>query len=379
MPKPLRTCLTFLLLATLASAVCLGVWLAGSLLFGLPNLSDRIGPAGSDLPAAQETLLGAYLAIRSRDLERPAGLPAATLALDIAEGESADMVIGRMSEAGIVRDPALFLAYLRYRGLDRGIQAGTYSLTGQMSIREIAEALQSAQADLLAITFPEGWRREQMAEALAALGASITPEAFLEATQFSLPGYSFSAQVPPGYSLEGFLFPDTYLLAQHEDAPGLVRRMLENFERKVSPELREGFARQGLRLYQAVTLASIIEREAVVTEERPRIAAVFLNRLRQGMTLDADPTVQYALGRQADGSWWKAPLTAADLQIESPFNTYRITGLPPGPIANPGLASLQAVAFPATTSELYFRAACDGSGRHLFAETYEQHLQNACP
>jgi UPF0755 protein len=131
-------------------------------------------------------------------------------------------------------------------------------------------------------------------------------------------------------------------------------------------------------LVEAVTLASIVEREAVVPEERPLIAAVFLNRLRIGMKLEADPTVQYALGRQPNGNWWKRSLTHSDLETPSTYNTYAQDGLPPGPIANPGLASLQAVAFPEKTSFLYFRARCDGSGRHAFAETYEQHLENSC-
>jgi UPF0755 protein len=127
-----------------------------------------------------------------------------------------------------------------------------------------------------------------------------------------------------------------------------------------------------------VTLASIVEREAAVAEEMPQIASVFLNRLALGMKLDADPTVQFALGRQPDGGWWKAGLTFADLEIDSPFNTYRFAGLPPGPIANPGLASLEAVAQPTETVYLFFRAACDGSGRHLFAVTFEEHQANAC-
>ncbi len=148
---------------------------------------------------------------------------------------------------------------------------------------------------------------------------------------------------------------------------------------RVTPELLDGFEAQGLSIYEAVTLASIIEREAVVAEERPRIAGVFLNRLEQGMKLETDPTVQYALGLQADGGWWKTDLTSQDLQFDSPFNTYLHPGLPPGPIANPGLSSLEAVAEPIDTDELYFRALCDGSGRHAFARTFEEHLQNACP
>jgi UPF0755 protein len=180
-------------------------------------------------------------------------------------------------------------------------------------------------------------------------------------------------------NLEGFLFPDTYHLNGESQPIELVATMLETFDRRVTPELRHGFRAQGLTLHQSVTLASIVEREAVVTDERPLIASVFLNRLAQGIKLDADPTVQYALGRQPDGSWWKTGLTLDDLLVDSPYNTYVGPGLPPAPIANPGLESLRAVAFPASSPFLFFRAACDGSGRHTFAETFDQHQQNACP
>jgi UPF0755 protein len=144
--------------------------------------------------------------------------------------------------------------------------------------------------------------------------------------------------------------------------------------------LREGFQQQGLSLFQAVTLASIVQREAIVEDEMPLIASVFLNRLKAGMKLESDPTVQYALGYQEEsGKWWKSPLSLDELKVDSPYNTYLYSNLPPGPIANPGLNALKAVAFPAQTPYYYFRAACDGSGKHTFAETFEEHQLNACP
>jgi UPF0755 protein len=144
--------------------------------------------------------------------------------------------------------------------------------------------------------------------------------------------------------------------------------------------MRTGFQRQGLNVYRAVILASIVSREAIIEDEMPMIASVFYNRLASGGKLDSDPTVQYALGyNQEQKTWWTNPLSLADLEIDSRYNTYKYPGLPPGPIANPGLEALKAVAFPAQTPYYYFRAACDGSGRHLFAETFEEHLGNACP
>jgi UPF0755 protein len=154
---------------------------------------------------------------------------------------------------------------------------------------------------------------------------------------------------------------------------------MRNFSLHLTVDLREGIARQELDLRQAVTLASLVQREAVVADEGAQIASVFYNRLRAGMKLDSDPTVQYALGyNNAQGTWWTNPLSAIDLQIDSPYNTYIYTGLPPGPIANPSISALRAVAFPAETPYYFFRARCDGSGLHVFSITFEEHLQNGC-
>jgi UPF0755 protein len=190
---------------------------------------------------------------------------------------------------------------------------------------------------------------------------------------------SYTLLLPEGTTLEGYLFPDTYRVPTEADAGYLVDLILQNFSEQVTLEMRQGFSAQGLSLHEAVTLASIVEREAVVAEERPIIARVFLNRLEQNIPLQADPTIQYAVGYQADvDSWWKHGLTVTDLQMNSPYNTYIIEGLPPGPIANPGLAALQAVAAPATTDDIFFVADCapGQNGRHLFSLTYEEHLAN---
>jgi UPF0755 protein len=187
-------------------------------------------------------------------------------------------------------------------------------------------------------------------------------------------------ELPPGASLEGFLYPDSYRLQRAITTQDFLRTVLDDFQTKVTPDLIAGFENQNLSLFQAVTLASIVQREAIVEEEMPMIASVFTNRLSAGMRLDSDPTVQYALGLDPeDGSWWKSPLSLDDLQVVSSYNTYQIPGLPPGPIANPSLSALRAVAFPADTPYYYFRAACDGSGRHSFAESFEQHTNNSCP
>ncbi len=148
----------------------------------------------------------------------------------------------------------------------------------------------------------------------------------------------------------------------------------------LTSDLRDGYGRQGLSIYQAVTLASIVQREAVHDDEAPMIASVYLNRIKINMKLEADPTVQYALGYNAtQQAWWTNPLSVYDLKINSPYNTYLIDGLPPTPISNPGLTALRAVAYPAESSYYYFSARCDNSGYHNFAQTFQEQLQNLCP
>jgi UPF0755 protein len=228
----------------------------------------------------------------------------------------------------------------------------------------------------LTVTFPEGLRVEEIGELMEAAGVVSSAEfrrALSEA--YDLP---FLADLPASAGLEGYLFPATYGFSRVVTAQEAVRQMLAAFDDRISPELRQDAEAQGLSLHELITLASIVEREAVVSEERPVIAAVFLNRLGLGMRLEADPTVQYAIAAEASSvqefGWWKGGLTESDLQVASPYNTYVNVGLPPGPIANPGLASIEAVARPAETDFLFFVARPDGS--HAFAATLEEHRRN---
>lgn len=362
-----------------AAALCLGVWAAGFYVFGLPTAAEHLGEPAPDLGRIQESYLTAILLANEPNLLAPIGDESLQTELIIQQGETADRVVQQMRELGLIDNDRLLLMYLRYRGFDRGIQAGKVAIRGGMSLKEVAEALQSAAPLTTLLTVPEGWRIEEIAERIDQLGLPFTGDDFLSAAQQAPLPPGIAGAIPDGRGAEGFLFPDTYPIEDSATAQSLVQAMLMNFDERVDSALRAGFDAQALTLYQAVTLASIVEREAIVPEERPWIASVFLNRLRLGMNLEADPTVQYALGKQADGAWWKAPLTADDLSIDSPYNTYRYAGLPAGPIANPGLDSLRAVGFPEPSEYLYFRATCDGSGRHAFAVTYEEHLQHACP
>jgi UPF0755 protein len=249
-----------------------------------------------------------------------------------------------------------------------------------MSAIEIAQALQDATPKQVIFTILEGWRIDEAAAALPTSGLEFSSEAFQSASLFHPPDIDFLYEIPAEVNLEGFLFPGMYEVPREITAPALIRLMLERFAVNLTPELQGGFANQELTLYQAVILGSIVQREAVDDGEMPLIASVFLNRLSAGMNLSSDPTVQYAIGyNETQSTWWTNPLSAVDLIIDSPYNTYLYPGLPPTPIANPGSLALRAVAFPAQTSYYYFRALCDDSRRHAFAETYDEHLRNACP
>ena len=360
----------------LVALICGFIGFAGASLLAVSAVLGELGSPADDLSTTERFTLGAYLLSQSSTIDSAAGNPEARTDLAVESGASAQSVIDQLVQAGVLDNGTLLRNYMRYRGLDVGIQAGSYEVNGAMTIRELALTLQTARPSDIVVTIVEGWRLEQIAEAIDAADLNFTGEELLVAARAPITDDELAAITD---SLEGFLFPDTYRLEPDSSPEAFLKTAMDNFKRRVDPALRQSFEQQGLTLGQAVALASIVEREAIVPEERPLIAAVFLKRLRSGLPLEADPTVQYPLGRQPDGSWWKSPLSLLDLEVDSPFNTYRNDGLPPTPIAAPGLASLEAVGTPIETNFLYFRAACDGSGRHEFAETFDQHLQNACP
>ncbi|MFO7634626.1 MAG: endolytic transglycosylase MltG [Caldilinea sp.] len=333
--------------------------------------------------------LDIYLRTNQAELDRPASVDSRPMQFTVAPGTPARLVGRELEQAGLIRDATLFEAYVRVNGLDGQLAAGTFTLAPSMTLREIAEAMTNAQASALSITIPEGWRIEQTADYLSRSGLLGTAEgaAYREqAVAGDLSGldparHPFLQERPASASLEGYLFPDTYLIpATDPTAIDVLTRQLNTFAQRVLPlyqEASDGGHTQ-LSLHEVLTVASIVEREAVVPEERPAIAAVYLNRLAIGMKLDADPTVQYAMGYQpATGQWWKTPVFLEEYGgVDSPYNTYLYTGLPPGPIAAPGLSSIRAVLYPEKHDYLYFVAIPDGSGRHVFAETFPEHEEN---
>jgi UPF0755 protein len=245
-----------------------------------------------------------------------------------------------------------------------------------MRVGDIVDAIaMGARRTGTLVTIPEGWRSEEIAQYLETAGVVKAADFMSVVSGRSADG---GLPLPAGApSFEGYLFPDTYDFGKDPTPQQVVRTFVDQYEQRVGEAIRAEARTRGLSPHQLVTLASIVEREAARAEERPQIAAVFHNRLDRGMPLQADPTTQYALipfGTLTDRGYWKQALTTADLEVDSPYNTYKVNGLPPGPIANPGLASIRAAAMPADGTWLYFVAR--GDGAHLFADTLDGHLRN---
>ncbi len=331
-----------------------------------------------DISSLEKTLLGLYLSLRGAEIEQPVGESAGLIPFTIQPGETAASIAPRLEQQGLIRDAELFRLLVRYRGVDNQLQAGEYELSPAMNMEEIINYLTQGRTKAIKLAVIEGWRSEEIAELAVESGLGSRDE-FMDLVRLGEYNHTFLQGRPLGSppSLEGFLFPDTYLLPTDASPADLIREMLNTFDKRLTPAMREQAKLRGMTIYEVVTLASIVEREAAIPQERPIIASVYLNRLKQGMYLQADPTVQYALGFQEEqGTWWRK-LSEEDLEINSLYNTYKYAGLPPGPICNPGLASLEAILQPAETEYLYFvRNDLKGDGSHVFAKTFAEHLAN---
>lgn len=368
-----RSCLPVFLLVLSLLAI-----LALALGYTVPRAAENtFGPPSPALGAWQRFSLGLELLLHASDLTAPRDPAGDEQLFVIQPGDYAFVISERLEQVGLIPSARTFRAYLTWTGMDAYLQTGTFRLSPAMTGQSVAGMLQSATLTEVTFTVLPGWRMEEIAAALPTSGLDITPEAFLAAA--AAPGFS-PDPIPVGATAEGFLHPGGYTLPRTTTASQLVSVLVQAFQARLPADYVAAYETHGLALYEAVTLASIIEREAVVDEEMPLIASVFYNRLALGMKLQTDPTVQYALGFNArQNTWWTTPLSVADLQFDSLYNTYLYPGLPPGPIANPGPAALQAAAYPADSIYLYFQARCDGSGLHNFSETYEGHLLNNCP
>ena len=345
----------------------------------IPDMTSGLfGSPDSSLDNSNRIIYSAKLFLK-RDLLMTPYSPVGSEHLFIIEpGQLAADVVNNLSNEKFIKDPGILRDYLVYRGIDKLLQSGTYLLNPAMKPIEIANALYDANPQDVAFSFLAGWRAEEIAALLPTSGLEISVEDFLKLIHN--PPKSLSALISSGItSLEGFLPPGNYHILKTATVEELIKQLLINFLNRMPANYEELLIKTGLSLDQAVTLASIVEKETILPEEAPIIASVFINRLDAGMPLQSDPTVQYALGYIEDQkTWWKNPLTGNDLTFESPYNTYIYPGLPPTPICNPGLASILAVLEPADTDFLYFRAACDGSGKHSFSLSFEDHLKAVC-
>jgi UPF0755 protein len=287
--------------------------------------------------------------------------------VEIPPGAGPASIGRRLAQTGVIRDQLSFRIALARSGQARRLQAGEYRFDRPMTTREVIDKIARGDVFLRPVTFREGLTVRQMAEIYERDGGGSKAE-FLRAAENASLIHDIDPSAP---DLEGYLFPDTYTLPRRTTADQLVQRMVTAFRDVMTPDLVQRAAARGMSVRELMTLASLVEKETAKPGERPIVAAVYTNRLKIGMGMQCDPTVIYALERAGkyDGN-----LTRENLQFDSPYNTYRYAGLPPGPIAAPGRASIEAAASPADVPYLYFVSRNDGS--HVFSATLDEHNRN---
>jgi len=305
-------------LVTLVLAISVVVVvLSGSLWYVWRDAKGQAPQVGYTITTQKvETLaLGLYLRYRGTDVTQPVDAEnSRERAFIVESGESVTQVAYHLQRVGLVGDAELFRRVVQFLGAEGNIEAGVFSLRPNMTMEEIAGQLQHGRLPAVTVTIPEGWRAEQIG-ALCEEKGITSAQGFLQTVLQGRSEYDFLSERPPGspVSVEGFLFPDTYQLPLNSRPGRVVDIMLQNWDRRVSPDLRDKAADEGLSLYEVITLASVVEREAVLAEERPIIASVYLNRLQVDMYLQADPTVQYAKGYDQEAEHWWSPAPSAIL------------------------------------------------------------------
>jgi UPF0755 protein len=282
-------------------------------------------------------------------------------------GSRTDQAASRLEAAGVVSSARFFVYYLRWQGWDQRVQAGTYRFSRPMTLPEVARAIVTGRIARKRVTLPEGWTASRMFRELEAEGFG-RHAAYMRLWADTRLVADFA---PEAESLEGYLFPDTYEFPEGLGETDVVAALVRRFRKVVLPLLGAGSGPRRLSRHQLVTLASLVEREAAVPDERPLVASVFANRLDRSMRLQCDPTLIYAEWL-AKGDW-DGEINRSDLARPSPYNTYRHAGLPPGPIASPGRGAVAAVLEPAATGYLYFVSM--NNGRHVFSDNLRAHNQ----
>lgn len=296
----------------------------------------------------------------------------------IPEGAATKQIAQILKDNGLIQFPSAFVKRVKeseYRGV---LQPGEFTLNTGMSTWEMIEILgkvEPTRTVMATLTIPEGFSVEQIAARVDSEGL-FTEEEFLNAVQENTYDYDFLDSIPEGisvnYRLQGFLFPATYDIYEDTTAHDLVDMMLKKFDEVYTDSMQSQAETMNYTAFEVVNRAAIVEREAKIDDERPIIAGVINNRLEQGMMLQMCPTVLYPI---TEGLYDKSEVTYDDLEVESPYNTYKYTGLPVGPICNPGAVSLNAVLNPAEHNYLYYHVDNEETGSHIFTETYEEHVE----
>lgn len=293
--------------------------------------------------------------------------------ISIPPGSSVKDIGALLEKEGLVRSGTIFAYYVQAKGNGSRLQAGEYQFQVGQTIDQLVDSMIDGKAiiDNIRFTIPEGWNVEQIASSLEKKGIVNKQKFLTEVNQGQFPQYPFVASIPKKegrkYRLEGYLFPETYEVEKGATEHEIIAKMLAQFQKELKPEWLESLKKRKMSLDDAVNLASIVEREVVVDKERPIVAGVYFNRMRDGWLLQADATIQFVLGKQRDR------ITYNDLKVNSPYNTYLHPGLPPGPIASPGRASLQAVAQPAQHDYFFYVTKKDGTSEHFFSRTLQEH------
>jgi UPF0755 protein len=345
--------------------------IVGGVVFGRPIVEDAIVAQVQDHDTLlKQDFVRALVADRvgtETDIAKDPHAESRTFV--IARGQTAGRIAQNLQDQGFIRSALAFTYVLYDTGRETSMQAGTYTISPAFTPRELAQVFEKAPSEQTVLRIIEGWRLSETAAAVNKSFPSITADEFMKAAVVGQRQNTVLAGLPADTSLEGFLFPDTYFFKPTATATQIVDALLDQFELRVGKTLRQAAVERKMTIYDIVKLGSIVEREARDRGESATIAGVYTNRLEIGMKLDADPTVQYAVGA------WREP-TLQDLEIDSPYNTYKVAGLPPTPICSPGQAALEGAANPAQVPYFYFVAKNDGTGDHAFATTLEEHEAN---
>lgn len=308
-----------------------------------------------------------------RAVNQPADKNGAKAQFSVKPGDSVQDIASGLASQGLIDSPFFFKVYAWHKGLDKKMQAGVYDISASMPASEIAEVLSSGRtvSNERKIKIIEGWKNKDIAVYLEEEGLFSVEDFLQEAGSKDkyIERFSFLEEIPGPYDMEGYLFPDTYQIFKDASVEDVIGKMLNNFDKKVEQDIRQDIKEQGKSLYEIVTMASLIEKEVRSRRDMKMVSGIFWNRIKNGQPLQSCATLAYILGEN------KPIYSLKDTRTESPYNTYMNPGLPPGPIANPGLKAIEAAVYPADTDYNYFLTASE-TGETIFSKTLQEHNRN---